>query len=71
MSDIAEDLITLDSSAVQILERLAVLGILDAEQFPELSRCTHKQAVTQLTELGWIAALTQIGHDITGEDDSI
>ena len=42
MPDTTHDPITLDSAAGQILKRLAVLGILDAEQFPELSRYTRE-----------------------------
>ena len=61
MSDTADEPITLDSAAGQILERLAILGILDAEQFPELSRYTREQTVTQLLERGWIAALNPDG----------
>ena len=52
MTDNPDTPITLDSAAGQILERLAILGILDAEQFPELSRYTRDQAVAQLTRTG-------------------
>ena len=43
MPDTPDEPITLDSAAGQILQRLAVLGILDAEQFPELSRLANKR----------------------------
>ena len=62
MNDNPDTPITLDSPAGQILERLAILGILDAEQFPELSRYTRDQAIAQLTELGWIATLNTDGN---------
>ena len=62
MSDETQPAITLDSPAGQILERLAVLGILDTEQFPDLTRYARDQAIALLTQAGWLASLDTDGN---------